>query len=63
MSLTHRHREQVESSHRPSHSFDRRTPLQAQQEDFPHATSMMLDHYQQTKNLLVSYDINPLGFF
>ncbi|TXR38939.1 aldehyde dehydrogenase [Ectopseudomonas mendocina] len=22
---------------------------------------MMLDHYQQTKNLLVSYDINPLG--
>ncbi|WP_416468005.1 aldehyde dehydrogenase family protein [Pseudomonas sp. LFS044] len=24
---------------------------------------MMLDHYQQTKNLLVSYDISPLGFF
>ena len=24
---------------------------------------MMFDHYQQTKNLLVSYDINPLGFF
>jgi aldehyde dehydrogenase len=24
---------------------------------------MMLDDYQQTKNLLVSYDINPLGFF
>jgi len=24
---------------------------------------MMLDHYQQTKNLLVSYDTNPLGFF
>ncbi|ERI50934.1 aldehyde dehydrogenase [Pseudomonas sp. EGD-AK9] len=24
---------------------------------------MMLDHYQQTKNLLVSYDINSLGFF
>jgi len=24
---------------------------------------MMLDHYQQTKNVLVSYDINPLGFF
>ena len=24
---------------------------------------MMLDHYQQTKNRLVSYDINPLGFF
>ena len=24
---------------------------------------MILDHYQQTKNLLVSYDINPLGFF
>ncbi|WP_161867761.1 acetaldehyde dehydrogenase ExaC [Pseudomonas yangonensis] len=24
---------------------------------------MMLHHYQQTKNLLVSYDINPLGFF
>jgi hypothetical protein len=24
---------------------------------------MMLDHYQQTKNLLVSYDINKLGFF
>jgi acyl-CoA reductase-like NAD-dependent aldehyde dehydrogenase len=23
----------------------------------------ILDHYQQTKNLLVSYDINPLGFF
>ncbi|MFO6980316.1 aldehyde dehydrogenase, partial [Pseudomonas aeruginosa] len=23
----------------------------------------MLDHYQQTKNLLVSYDIDPLGFF
>lgn len=22
-----------------------------------------LDHYQQTKNLLVSYDVNPLGFF
>jgi len=24
---------------------------------------MMLDHYQQTKNLLVSYDITPQGFF
>lgn len=24
---------------------------------------MMLDHYQQTKNLLVSYSSNPLGFF
>ncbi|WP_316368444.1 acetaldehyde dehydrogenase ExaC [Candidatus Thiodiazotropha sp. CDECU1] len=24
---------------------------------------LMLDHYQQTKNMLVSYDINPLGFF
>ena len=24
---------------------------------------MMLDHYQQTKNLLVSYTPNPLGFF
>lgn len=24
---------------------------------------MMLDYYQQTKNMLVSYDINPLGFF
>tara|TARA_R110000868_G_scaffold51224_2_gene162693 strand:- start:2562 stop:3131 length:570 start_codon:yes stop_codon:yes gene_type:complete len=24
---------------------------------------MMLDYYQQTKNLLVSYDINPMGFF
>ncbi len=24
---------------------------------------MMLDHYQQTKNMLISYDINPLGFF
>ena len=24
---------------------------------------MMLDHYQQTKNLLVSYDVNKLGFF
>jgi aldehyde dehydrogenase len=24
---------------------------------------MMLDHYQQTKNMLVSYDIKPLGFF
>ncbi|MGV7211644.1 aldehyde dehydrogenase [Oxalobacteraceae bacterium A2-2] len=24
---------------------------------------MMLDHYQQTKNLLVSYNPNPLGFF
>lgn len=24
---------------------------------------MMLDHYQQTKNLLVSYDTSPLGFF
>jgi len=24
---------------------------------------MMLDHYQQTKNMLVSYSINPLGFF
>ena len=24
---------------------------------------MMLDHYQQTKNLLVSYDTNPQGFF
>ncbi|NAW11971.1 hypothetical protein [Halomonas icarae] len=22
-----------------------------------------LEHYQQTKNLLVSYDINPMGFF
>lgn len=24
---------------------------------------MMLDHYQNTKNLLISYDIHPLGFF
>lgn len=24
---------------------------------------MMLDHYQQTKNLLISYDENPMGFF
>jgi len=24
---------------------------------------LALEHYQQTKNLLVSYDINPLGFF
>lgn len=24
---------------------------------------MMLDHYQQTKNMLVSYDVSPLGFF
>ena len=24
---------------------------------------MMLDHYQQTKNLLVSYNPNKLGFF
>ncbi|GGJ93200.1 acetaldehyde dehydrogenase ExaC [Pseudomonas matsuisoli] len=24
---------------------------------------MMLDHYQQTKNLLISYDTHPLGFF
>ncbi len=24
---------------------------------------MMLDHYQQTKNVLVSYDENPMGFF
>jgi aldehyde dehydrogenase len=25
--------------------------------------NMILDHYQQTNNLLISYDINPLGFF
>lgn len=24
---------------------------------------MMLDHYQQTKNMLVSYNPNKLGFF
>jgi aldehyde dehydrogenase len=24
---------------------------------------MMLDHYQQTKNLLVSYSASKLGFF
>lgn len=24
---------------------------------------MMLDHYQQTKNMLVSHDVNPMGFF
>ncbi|MDN3611879.1 aldehyde dehydrogenase family protein [Vibrio ostreicida] len=24
---------------------------------------MMLDHYQNTKNLLISYDVNPQGFF
>jgi aldehyde dehydrogenase len=24
---------------------------------------MMLEHYQQTKNLLVSYDPKPMGFF
>lgn len=24
---------------------------------------MMLSHYQQTKNLLISYDANPMGFF
>jgi aldehyde dehydrogenase len=23
----------------------------------------MLNHYQQTKNLLVSYDQKPMGFF
>jgi len=25
--------------------------------------NMMLDHYRRTKNLLVSYDPNPMGFF
>jgi hypothetical protein len=24
---------------------------------------MMLDHYRQTKNMLISYDKNKLGFF
>ena len=24
---------------------------------------MALEHYQQTKNILVSYDVNPMGFF
>ncbi|EGQ9303660.1 aldehyde dehydrogenase family protein, partial [Vibrio vulnificus] len=24
---------------------------------------MMLDHYQNTKNMVVSYSVNPLGFF
>jgi aldehyde dehydrogenase len=24
---------------------------------------MALEHYQQTKNMLVSYDVNPLGYF
>jgi NAD-dependent aldehyde dehydrogenases len=24
---------------------------------------MMLEHYRRTKNLLVSYDKNPMGFF
>ncbi|GAA0221588.1 acetaldehyde dehydrogenase ExaC [Marinomonas primoryensis] len=24
---------------------------------------MALEHYQQTKNMLISYDVNPLGFF
>ena len=24
---------------------------------------MALEHYQQTKNVLISHDINPLGFF
>ena len=24
---------------------------------------MMLDHYQQTKNIITSFDVNPLGFF
>ena len=24
---------------------------------------MMLSHYAQTKNILVSYDLNPMGFF
>jgi hypothetical protein len=24
---------------------------------------MMLDHYSETKNLLVSYDAKPLGLF
>ncbi|HBR96374.1 MAG TPA: aldehyde dehydrogenase [Gammaproteobacteria bacterium] len=24
---------------------------------------MVLEHYQQTKNMLVSYEVNPLGFF
>ena len=24
---------------------------------------MMMDHYQQTKNVLISHDVNPLGFF
>jgi len=27
------------------------------------AHKMMLGHYQQTNNLLVGYDTNPLGFF
>ena len=27
------------------------------------AAEMMLDHYQQTKNLLVSYSDKALGFF
>ena len=29
----------------------------------PRTHKMMLDHYQQTKNLLVSYSENKLGFF
>jgi aldehyde dehydrogenase len=24
---------------------------------------MMLEHYQQTKNMLISYDQNPTGLF
>ncbi|MFA0465209.1 aldehyde dehydrogenase family protein, partial [Vibrio sp. 10N.261.45.F1] len=24
---------------------------------------MMLDHYQNTKNIIVSHSVNPLGFF
>ncbi len=29
----------------------------------PENHQMMLDHYQQTKNLLVSYSPKPMGFF
>jgi hypothetical protein len=29
----------------------------------PNVHEMMLDHYSQTKNLLVDYSPKPLGFF
>lgn len=43
--------------------IDESKGLSVKQRERKTAITMMLDHYQQTKNMLVSYSPKALGFF